>query len=109
MNKWNVCGKTTIEELADDRLPECVRGRGIDNVDIDFRSIGYRLEMSMYGGPDGLGWPAEGDDERTLETMVAWTADGCAIPLTPEEQSQVFEAFYDEVNDAELPYDDGRD
>lgn len=108
-SNWNVCGETTIEELDDSKLPECVRGRGIDNVDIRFRAIGYRLEASMYGGPDQTGWPAEGDEERTLESMKAFDIDLNPIVLTESEQQAIFEMFQSEVDEAGLPdYGDDR-
>lgn len=103
---WDVQDGITVEEITDSILPESCRGLMIDNLDITFRSVGYYLPMSMYGGADHMGWPAEGDDERSLSSMVAWTEDGCTVNLTEQQKYDIFECFRDQVEAAELPSED---
>jgi hypothetical protein len=60
----------------------------------------------MYGGPDHLGWPEEGDEERTL-VGVTLCQDGVIDRVLPDGQAKdVFERFEDKVMAAEL---DGSD
>ena len=72
---------------------------------IECRSSGYYTEMSMYGGPDHLGWPAESDEERTL--IVAYLEGGPKerVELPKDVQEAVFDLYLDEINKVEL---DGR-
>ena len=37
---------------------------------INFSSVGYHLDASMYGGPDQLGWPSEHEDERSKNYVM---------------------------------------
>lgn len=66
-----------------------------------FRSSGYYTPMSMYGGPDHLGWPAEGDDERLMEKVEIDDAP----PLSPQMQQELFDLFIEEINKVELEDD----
>lgn len=91
MGNWNTTEGVTIEELTDADLPESLRGLGIDNLDIEFRSIGYYQPMSMYGGSDRLGWPEDSDDERTMISVIAFDANSNPIPLTEEQQNTAFD------------------
>ncbi len=76
-------------------FPEC-------EIVINFASSGYHEPASMYGGSDGTGWPAEGDDERLL-TKVTIHIDGKDIGTLPKEVSQrLFEMFATKVKAAEL-------
>ena len=112
MTSWDTTESLTIEELQLDdelQLPECVHGRGIDSVDIEFRSVGYYQAASMYGGPDHLGWPAEGDDERTMVSVKAFDVANERLPLSTEEAAAIFEAFSDEIASCESSRDEGRE
>jgi hypothetical protein len=40
-----------------------------DELVIEFESSGYYQPASQYGGPDHLGWPAEGGDVRTIRSV----------------------------------------
>ena len=105
--KWNT---TCVCNLSDDDLidlPESCEGFGIDQLEIEFRSEGYYLPASMYGGSDHMGWPAEGDDERTLIRVIASRGDA-VVPLTPVQQQELYVRFETQVN-AEPLDDDGDD
>lgn len=105
MSSWNVDATVTVEELTDDDFPDTFP-RGITTLDIDFNSQGYYQAASMYGGSDNLGWPAEGDDERTMIGVRASDDDGNKIPLTVQQQQELFDQHFKRVEDEELPYDD---
>ena len=115
MKSWDTTATVTIEELSLDqsRLPERVRRdrscSRIDMVEIVFRSIGHYQPASMYGGPDGRGWPAEGEDERTMESLKAFNEAGQQLPLFPEDADAIFESFSKEIHACELPRDEGRE
>jgi predicted nucleic acid-binding protein len=68
---------------------------------IDFTSTGYEDSGSMYGGPDDLGWPPEGDEERFLETAYL-LLEGVKIILSKEQQQTLFELYIDEIEAVEL-------
>jgi len=72
---------------------------------IDFRSVGYNDPGSMYGGPDNLGYPPEGDDERTLEDAYLTTKKG-KVKLPLPLQSQLFDFYKDRIDDMEIEPDD---
>ena len=65
---------------------------------IEFKSSGYYLPASTYGGSDHLGWAAEGDDERTLTR--AFLTDGEDLPRAVQEE--VFDLLHEEVDAQEL-------
>ena len=80
---------------------------------INFKSSGSHTPMSMYGGPDRLGWPEEHDDERLLEDAYLnfEEYDGKnyidkKVSLTREVQEEVFELFIEEVYDTEPDWPD---
>lgn len=107
--KWNkVPGKIRIElyrhegaiydARKDRKLPAFLNGLQDDaELVIDFTSSGYYDPGSMYGGPDNLGYPPEGDDERLLVN-----AEINGLFLTPEQQGELFEFFRDEIEAEEL-------
>lgn len=72
-NSWkNVPGQTFVEISIVDGLPSDDDGP-VDlpvaqdgELVIEWESSGYYSPMSMYGGTDNLGHPAEGDDERMI-------------------------------------------
>ena len=59
----------------------------------------------MYGGPDNLGYPPEGDDERLLESAHL-KLDGVELELTKEQQDKLFDRYEDEIHDVELEAED---
>jgi len=68
---------------------------------IDFLSSGYHQPASMFGGADHLGWPEEGDDERCLAS--AYLTDGTRrIKIPQQEQEQLFEFYFDLIEQVEL-------
>jgi hypothetical protein len=70
---------------------------------IDFRAKGYYEPASMYGGPDNLGWPAEGDEERLLDEVYL-KVDDKKINLPEEIQQKVFDHYEDEIENEEIDH-----
>lgn len=120
-SKWsNVAGRFSIEayvnngqvfDIDDNLIPELQpQALLFSNEDdpaeivIDFTSSGYYDSGSMYGGPDNLGYPPEGDDERLLESATL-EIDGVATQLTKEQQDKLFDRYSDEIHDAEIESD----
>lgn len=68
--EWYVEDTTRNEELTQSvrscALNSILQKSGEEdaNLVLEFKSSGYHQPMSMYGGPDRLGWPEEGDEER---------------------------------------------
>jgi len=65
--------------------------------------------MSMYGGSDHLGWPEEGEDERTCKGVYLLldgkriTEAGKPVKLS-KAIADVLEGLYqEEIQEAELP------
>ncbi|CAB4191673.1 hypothetical protein UFOVP1229_82 [uncultured Caudovirales phage] len=108
MATWDFHDGVTIEELDDSKLPESLRGLGIDNIDFEIRCIGYYQRASMYGGPDHLGWPEEGEDEREIVAVKAFDADSNRLDLSDEQFKAVvsFPEFKKTINAAELNWPD---
>ncbi len=104
---WDVPGCCTIElDRATCPLPAITAMLVGDYAElvIQFRAKGWSTPASMYGGPDRLGWPAEGDEERTL-TDVLLCQDGSAdLRLEPALAEQVFERWNDVVLKADVTY-----
>lgn len=120
--KWsNVAGQFSIEiyiadkqilDINDNPIPELMpQSLYFSNEDdtaeliIDFTSSGYDDPGSMYGGPDNLGYPPEGDDERLLESAHL-LLDDAELKLTKEQQDKLFDRYEDEINDVELEAED---
>ena len=79
-------------------------------LDFDIRSSGYYEPMSMYGGPDHLGWPEEGEDERTVEGVSLYFGRGKKpIPLYKTLADELEGLYQEEINSAELPDTDDYD
>lgn len=70
---------------------------------IEFRSKGYHSPMSMYGGPDNLGWPEEGSDERSLESAYL-LCDGERTEIPESTQQATYAAYEPQILKADLPY-----
>lgn len=87
-------------------------GHEQEGVELDFniRSSGYYEPMSMYGGPDHVGWPEEGEDERTLEGVYILIdgkqlkdASGKPIKLSKASADELEGLYQEEINEEELP------
>jgi hypothetical protein len=97
-----------IDERSDRTLPEPIQKYAVDVGEdsaqfvIEFTSTGYHQDASMYGGPEHLGWPAEGSDDRKVQKIVLGMWNGTAITMTDEEAS-CLESFYrDDIYGADL-------
>lgn len=71
---------------------------------IHFLSSGFYEPMSMYGGPDNLGYPEEGLDERTLDNVHI---DNKELPQ--ELAQRIFDLYYSQVEKADLTYNSFQD
>jgi len=69
---------------------------------VNFNSKGYNDPGSMYGGSDNLGYPPEGDDERTPNEAYL-KSDKNKIPLDPKLTEALFDHYIDQIMDTELP------
>jgi len=69
-------------------------------LEIDFVSSGSYCPSSMCGGPDGLGWPEEGEDEREF---VAARVNGEKIP--DSQGREYFSQFRGKIDEIELDWD----
>lgn len=99
MQEWtNVPGDFTVEIEEDTELCGLTLKEG-DELTVHFLSSGYYQPMSRYGGPDHLGWPEEGGDERLV----------CRVTVNGQvyTDAKVLEAakseFRHEIYEAELP------
>jgi len=72
---------------------------------IDFLSSGYYQPMSMYGGPDHLGWPAEGSEDRELDSARVENTDYDCATLTTEQQNTLFNRYESQISEVELEND----
>lgn len=92
----NVPGLTSIE--FDDCRPvpfDLAWHCYINNIDcgelvIHWLSSGYHEPASVHGGPDHLGWPAEGSEDRELEYAEL---DGVKLPQ--ELAAKLFDEFFE--------------
>lgn len=116
MTKWsNVPGMFSIEVTTANGLACELGGKPLpmlsgiippgDDLEliIEFKSSGYHQPMSMYGGPDRLGWPEEGEDEREL--VHAYLSDWMnrrQIELPLDVQKKLFEHYADAIQEVEL-------
>ena len=69
---------------------------------IEFVSTGYYDPGSMYGGPDNLGSPPEGEDERTLTEAYLVTAESDHLKLPQDVQQALFEHYEAKIYEADL-------
>lgn len=107
--RWsNVPGEWSIEFCSCDE-------HGILGAElvISFVSSGYDQPMSMYGGPDRLGWPAEHEDERTFESaelrIYLPSVNGATLVRTHVLDdtlgAALFELFRDKIEEVVLEWD----
>jgi len=120
-------GHELYDEAANE-APECLLPYIQDDdstyeLVIDFVSSGYRREAEMYGGPDNLGFPAEGEDDRNPECAhVFFTYSevvDCTLPVTKDSivkktlkvelpkkvQDEVFGWYREAIQDVEIETD----
>ena len=75
-------------------------------LDFDIRSSGYYEPMSMYGGPDHLGWPEEGEDERVCNGVCLWSGSLKSgkkrVPLYETLAIDLAEIYQDQIDEVEL-------
>jgi len=96
--------KSWIRRLANSLL-RCHTPVVEGELTIDFLSSGFNDPGSMYGGPDNLGYPPEGDDERLYDDAYVTTCDGDTLQLTKEVGEQLFDFYTDQIHDIELECD----
>lgn len=94
---WNV-----TRDLPASKLDEYLKGipDGDGELVIELHCSGYYIPMSMYGGPDRLGWPEEGDQEFVLDRTYV-LIDKTKYPISNGEA--IFDYFYDEIQEVEVP------
>jgi hypothetical protein len=114
-SSWkNEPGQTLIEVTIVDGVPTDEDGEieqltGLVTEDgelvINWLSSGYYEPARMYGGPDNLGHPAEGDEERTLDKIYFsipgggyYSIEGKQIELPPEVQKSLFDKYSEKVD-----------
>lgn len=94
MRTWRNMPGTFVTEIpvqTDDEFAE---------LEIDFVSSGSYCPASMHGGPDGLGWPEEGEDEREF---VAARINGVKIP--DYQGQEYFSQFKEKIDETEVSWD----
>lgn len=82
-------------------LPLLQQVDGYGELVIEFRSKGYHDPGSRYGGPDNLGYPPEGDDERTLLQAYIYNSPH-KIPVPPQLAQQLWDTYEEQIYEAEI-------
>lgn len=72
---------------------------------IQFNSTGYYEPASMYGGPDRLGWPEDGADDREV-ISVTLVIDESTFFITDDYDRDLFEWYREDIEKVELSTDD---
>ena len=117
--KWNIDDAIGIELYVDDNdvvrearndstniVIQRLLGILSDDVEktgelvIQYNSRGYSEPASLYGGSQQIGWPAEGEDYRTLLCVELITEQG-KIQLEEPFDQDVFEWYTDDVEAAD--------
>ena len=80
---------------------EVLEGGGAELV-ISFRSTGHHDPGSLYGGPDGLGWPPSEDDERLPDSAVLIMDGGIEIELCQCKVDAMFDRYISDIYNVEL-------
>ena len=116
MKTWkNVAGCFAVEVLVDDNgvvidenteqpippLAGLIAGDESYTLEINFLSSGHHDPSSMYGGPDGVGYPPEDDDERIAVSAVL-TDGGLELRLDDAARDELADLFQDEIYAVEL-------
>lgn len=72
-----------------------------------FLSSGYWDPGSMYGGPDRVGLPPEGEDERLPDgtAYLDFGQDGL-VDFTKEQTEKLAELLRDELADADVEWEE---
>ncbi len=95
---WNVKACCVIDCEDHEDLPSYCDG--INQLEIEFRSEGSFTPQTYWE-------PADGEDYRTLIRVVGSDIEGKDVPLTREQQEELFERFWAAVNAEPLDDDDG--
>ncbi len=111
--KWNTTETLTIdvEEAPEGVLLEVLdrslsRQGYLDDGDspievvIRFQATGHHDSGKRYGAPEDCYPPETVDDREMLSVMIGW--DGHTIPLTGEEQKQLWAEYEKDVMEYEL-------
>jgi hypothetical protein len=100
--------KVPIPQVAADELDGLQDGVTGYELVINFLSSGHHTPMSLYGGPDRVGWPEEYEDERTLHSVVAYREmkaggyDKQGVKLSKAAGEALMEHFRARVESAEI-------
>lgn len=124
-NRWNTDGLFSVElQMQDGQVSDISNGQDNETIQklapvlskfpdqyaelvINFNSQGYSTPASMYGGPDHLGWPEEGDDERTLIGAYLEGVGKVHFDIPPELANELFDQYIEQIHEVELSdYDD---
>ena len=110
----NVAGKFVVEVYYSNGIVYDIDGYELPELDgaldrveddfelvIEFTSSGYNDPGSMYGGPDGVGYAPESDDERLL-TSAYLVNFSTHIGLDDKTGQALFEKYRDEIYEVEL-------
>lgn len=112
VNRWtNVPGELYVEIVQEDgqpvdasqgtRLPQELNQFLDDEctgeLTIHFVSNGYNDPGQRYGGPHGLGYPPEQDDERTIDYAEV---DGVKLPESLAQT--LFDLYTEQINEVHL-------
>lgn len=75
---------------------------------VEFIARVWHQEMSMYGGPDRLGWPEEHSDEREWRSVYLILDKDHRLVLEMGLAERVFDHYSDRIMDCdvEFPEDD---
>ena len=93
----------TLEEVLDKSLSRqgyLDDGDSLIEVVIRFRASGYHDSGNTYGEADDCYPPETVDDRELVSIVIGW--DGHTIPLTDEEQKQLWAEYEKEVMEHEL-------
>lgn len=110
-----------IQEVTTETYPEYLQqlapilqqyGINYGEIVLKYKTEGYHLPSSMYGGPDQTGWAEEGDEENILSHAYILGVDlsngrSKKYPMPDEIANALDEIFADEVNDMETEIDEG--
>jgi hypothetical protein len=72
---------------------------------INWLSTGYYEPASMYGGPDNLGHPDEGEDERTLNNAYihVFSPNKLVVEIPKDVQAALFDIYEKKIVDQDVP------
>lgn len=98
-NEAPLCLMSTFSTLLDANL---VTSDDRLELVIKFVSTGFYDPGSMYGGPDNLGSPPEGEDECMLDIAYFLIDGGAKVYLDRHQQLESFEHYSDAIEIASI-------